>query len=179
MVRRALFAIAIICVASMPARAEIAPAQDAVKALGPSTNLPIPRFVTLKKDEVYMRRGPGADHPIEWVYVRKHLPLEVVNEFELWREVKDADGTRGWVSANMLSGERYVMVTPRSGTKDHRWALRSKPDGKSNIVALADPGVIAELKHCPESWCEIAAGSRTGWIERTALWGVLPGEKVD
>jgi SH3-like domain-containing protein len=151
--------------------------QGITRALGPSTNLPLPRFVTLKKDEVYMRRGPGPDHPIEWIYVRRHLPLEVINEYDLWREVRDADGTVGWISANMLSGERFVMVREREG-KEKRWPLHRRPDEKSDVVALADPGAIAELKHCPDAWCEVASGNHTGWIDRKALWGILADERV-
>jgi SH3-like domain-containing protein len=149
-------------------------------ALGPSTSLPLPRFVSLKKDVVYMRRGPGSDHPIEWQYVRKHLPVEVINEYDLWREVRDPDGkTEGWISANMLSGERYVMVIAPKGSKTLREPLRNRPDARAKVVALAEPGVIAELKHCPDDWCEISAEGRTGWIKRSAVWGILPDERVE
>ena len=158
--------------------AQAPPEESAPNALGPSTSLPLPRFVTLKKDVVYMRRGPGLDHTIEWEYVRKHLPVEIINEYDLWREVRDADGTQGWISANMLSGERYVMVVAPKGVNQHRVPLRNRPDPKAKIVAFAETGVIAELKHCPDEWCEIAAGNRTGYMERRALWGVLADERV-
>ena len=148
-------------------------------ALGPSTSLPLPRFVSLKKDVVYMRRGPGADHAIEWQYVRKHLPVEIVNEYELWREVRDPDGVEGWISANMLSGERYVIVTAPKGDKGRREYLRNRPDSKAKVIAFIEPGVIAELRHCPDNWCEVAASGRTGWIERGLLWGILPNERVE
>ena len=176
MFRRVVAFVAVSCVIALGAAAQNG--QGITKALGPSTSLPLPRFVTLKKDEVYMRRGPGPDHPIEWVYVRRHLPLEVINEYDLWREVRDADGTVGWISANMLSGERFVMVRARQGEKDNRWPLFRRPDAKSEVVALAEPGVIAELKHCPDAWCEVAAGAHTGWVQRAALWGVLADERV-
>lgn len=149
-------------------------------AIGPSTSLPLPRFVSLKKDVVYMRRGPGSDHAIIWKYVRKHLPLEVINEYDLWREVRDPDGkTEGWISANMLSGERYVMVIAPKGSKTHREPLRNRPDSKAKIMALVESGVVAELKHCPGDWCEISAAGRTGWVLRSALWGILPDERVE
>jgi SH3-like domain-containing protein len=167
----------------MAAHAVITPgfAQDAdtSKVLGPSTNLPLPRFVSLKKDKVFMRRGPGEDHAIEWVYVRRHLPVEIVNEYQLWREVRDSDGAEGWISATMLSGERYVIVRGQAGKKDASTALHSRPDAKSGIVALAQPGVIAVLRHCPDQWCEIEADSHTGWVERASLWGILDNERIE
>lgn len=148
-------------------------------ALGPSTSLPLPRFVSLKRDVVYMRRGPGSDHAIEWQYVRRHLPVEVINEYDLWREVRDPDGTEGWISANMLSGERYVLVIAPKGAKTAREPLRARPDTKAKVIAVAETGVVAELKHCPDDWCEISAGGRSGWIPRGLLWGVLPDERVE
>jgi len=165
------------CALSWPASAEEGSAKTA--ALGPSTNLPIPRFVSLKKDEVYMRRGPGEDQPIEWVYVRRHLPVEIINEYDIWREVRDADGAQGWISATMLSPERYVMVRKQVGQKDARTPIYTRPDSKSPVVALAQPGVIAELRHCPDAWCEVEANDRTGWIERASIWGVLDNERVE
>jgi len=177
---RSLLVFALFCLVGAGAALAQGPAGEGeTNSLGPSTSLPLPRFVTLKKDVVYMRRGPGSDHAIEWQYVRKHLPVEVINEYELWREVRDADGTQGWISANMLSGERYVMVIAPKGSKQHRAPLRNRPDGKAKVIAVAETGVIAELKHCPDNWCEIAAGNRTGWIERSALWGVLADERVE
>ena len=176
---RSLPVLALLClVGTSVSFAQGPPENPPANALGPSTSLPLPRFVTLKKDVVYMRRGPGSDHAIEWEYVRKHLPVEIINEYDLWREVRDADGTEGWISANMLSGERYVMVISPPGKKQNREPLRNRPDAKAKVIAFAETGVIAELKHCPDEWCEVSAGNRTGWIERRALWGILPDERV-
>ena len=58
------------------------------------SGLPVPRFVSLKSDRVNMRKGPGTDYPTAWVYRRAGLPLEVIKEFEGWRQVRDADGVR-------------------------------------------------------------------------------------
>ena len=174
--------LALVCligVGASPALAQGSAENPPASALGPSTSLPLPRFVTLKKDVVYMRRGPGSDHAIEWEYVRKHLPVEIVNEYDLWREVRDVDGTEGWISANMLSGERYVMVVSVPGRNQTRQPLRNRPDAKAKVIAFAETGVLAELKHCPDEWCEISAGNRTGWMERRALWGILPDERVE
>ena len=73
--------------------------------------LPIPRYVSLRSDEVNIRTGPGVQYPIEWVFTRRHMPVEVVEQFEHWRKIRDIEGTTGWVHQSMLSGKRYSIVT--------------------------------------------------------------------
>ncbi len=41
------------------------------------TGMPVPRFASLKSDEVNMRSGPGQRYPIVWVYKRKAMPVEI------------------------------------------------------------------------------------------------------
>ena len=74
------------------------------------TGLPIPRFVSLKGNEVNLRRGPSLDYKIDWVYKRKHLPLMIVSEFGHWRKVTDFEGYSGWIYKDLLSGSRYIIV---------------------------------------------------------------------
>jgi SH3-like domain-containing protein len=136
-------------------------------------NLPVPRFVSLRADEVYMRTGPGERYPIEWVYTRKGLPLEVVAEFDIWRKVRDWQGTEGWVHERMVSSNRNVVVTGATRT------LRSAPDAAAPAVARAEPGVIAHLLECHGAWCRIEAQGVKGWLGRDALWGVFPNETVE
>src|SRR5258708_4490879 len=60
-------------------------------------NLPVPRFVTLRSDKVNLRVGPSEQYPIDWVFTRKNLPVEIVAEYGTWRKIRDIDGTEGWV----------------------------------------------------------------------------------
>src|SRR5262245_33767699 len=78
---------------------------------GPSGQ-PVPRFVSLKSDRVNLRQGPGTEYPTAWVFRRAGLPVEVLKEFESWRQVRDAEGTTGWVSGAMLSGRRTAVILP-------------------------------------------------------------------
>ena len=77
---------------------------------GKVTNLPIPRFVSLKAEEGNVRRGPSLSHRIDWVYTRRNMPLEVTGEHGHWRRVRDRDGQGGWVHYSLLSGARHVIV---------------------------------------------------------------------
>ncbi|MGI9419233.1 MAG: SH3 domain-containing protein [Geminicoccaceae bacterium] len=60
-------------------------------SIGRSTGLPIPRFVSLdaRQREVNVRFGPGQQYPINWVFTRPGVPLEIIAEFDNWRKIKD------------------------------------------------------------------------------------------
>jgi SH3-like domain-containing protein len=133
--------------------------------------LPVPRFASLGSDKVYMREGPTYRHPILWVYRRKGLPVEVLAQYDVWRRVKDSDGTVGWVHSSMIAETRTIVVTARSHVP-----LRRTNDLRSQILALAQPGVVAKLEACATSVCEIETAGTEGWIEKKNIWGVKPGE---
>ena len=131
-----------------------------------------PRFASLRVDPVNLRTGPGERYPIEWVYQRKGLPVEVTAEFDVWRKVRDSDGTEGWVHQRMLTTVRNVVVKGALRT------LRSDPNPDAAAVARAEPGVIAHLLECRDAWCRIETQGVKGWLQRSEIWGVLPNEIV-
>jgi SH3-like domain-containing protein len=134
--------------------------------------LPVPRFVSLRADEVNLRTGPGERYPIDWVLTRKGLPVEIVEEFEAWRKIRDPQGTEGWVHQRMVTGTRNVMVTGEVRT------LRADPDASAPAVARAEPGVIAHLLDCRDTWCRVELQGMKGWLKRNEVWGVYPTEAV-
>ena len=137
---------------------------------GPVTNLPLPRYVSLKASEGNARRGPSLNHRIDWVYTRRALPLQITAEFGHWRRVRDHDGEGGWVHYSLLSGARTVLI-------DHDMVdLHTLPAEDSPVVARAELGVVARLGECHPEWCQITADGQRGWTEKAALWGVEPGE---
>ncbi len=140
-----------------------------------SSGLPLPRFVSLRAEEVNMRTGPGVQYPVEWVYTRKDLPVEIIAEFETWRKVRDWEGTQGWVHQSMLSGKRTVLITG-----DVR-SLRAEDDAKSQTKAKIEPGVIGRLIDCPKGngWCRIEAAGLEGWLRHVDFWGAYKNEVFD
>lgn len=140
---------------------------------GPVTNLPLPRYVSLKAGEGNVRRGPSMSHRIDWIYTRRALPLQVTAEFGHWRQVRDRDGAGGWVHYSLLSGVRTVLVE-----KDMA-ALRVQPSENAATVARTEAGVVARLGKCTVDWCRVTAGREKGWIAKTEIWGVDPGEVRD
>jgi SH3-like domain-containing protein len=157
------------------AQSAAAPAQSVT--LGPS-GLPLPRFVSLKSGRVNSRVGPGVNYSVEWMYTKSGLPMEIVQEYDTWRRVRDAEGSEGWINQSLLSGRRTAIVTPWQRGKEARINLLSEPDEKASVVAIIEPGVIGSIKACNGQWCEMTFDGHTGWLSQSSLWGAYPGEKV-
>jgi SH3-like domain-containing protein len=152
-----------------PAAASGASGASKIKTSG----LPVPRFVSIRSNAVNARTGPSTKYPIEWVFSRRGMPVEVVAEFDTWRRIRDRDGSEGWVMQGMLSSKRSVMVIGDIRT------LRRDPLPEARPIARAEAGVIGPLLHCKDDWCEIDAGGYRGWLRRAELWGVYPTERLE
>jgi SH3-like domain-containing protein len=143
---------------------------------GSVTGLPIPRFVSLKASEVNSRVGPGPDYQIAWVFKRAGLPVEILAEFENWRQVRDSEGVTGWVAAALLSARRTAVVAP--WVKERTvFTLTSSRSGSSEVAKI-EPGAIVDIVYCDGEACEVYAGEQKGWVPQKNLWGVYPGETV-
>ena len=140
---------------------------------GPVTNLPLPRFVSMKASEGNVRRGPSLTHRIDWVFKRKDVPLEVTAEHGHWRRVRDRDGAGGWVHYSLLSGVRTAIV------EQDMVDLHARPDENTMVVARVELGVIARIQSCMLDWCELSAGGYDGWAPKSAIWGVKPDEILE
>jgi SH3-like domain-containing protein len=179
--RTVAVAAAVTAAAAKPAPHPAAPAAPAKPVVvfnpneGTVTHLPLPRFLSLRSDDVNMRSGPGNRYPIIWIYKRRELPVKVEREFDIWRAVEDSDGVKGWVQQNLLVGKRSFVIT---GT-DPR-TLREDPDASSDAVAVLKPGVVGLIRKCDagSAWCQVTVGGYRGWLERDAFWGAAAGEVV-
>jgi SH3-like domain-containing protein len=149
-------------------------AQESGRKNGAVTGLALPRFVSLKASEVNSRVGPGADYQIAWVFKRAGLPVEVLAEFETWRQIRDSDGGTGWVAAPLLSARRTAVVAPWA--KDNTTVQLTSSRGGSSEVARIEPGAIVDMVLCDGEACEVYAGNQKGWVPQKNLWGVYPGE---
>lgn len=168
-----------LCALALAALAATLPARDlraqevnapTSETLGSVTNLPLPRFVSLKTSEGNVRRGPSLTHRIDWVFTRRGMPLEITAEYGHWRRVRDRDGQGGWVHYALLSGVRSVLV------EEDMMRVHARPDANAPVMAAFEIGVVAQLGACVADWCEISAGSHEGWAPKSKLWGVKPDE---
>jgi SH3-like domain-containing protein len=131
-----------------------------------------PRFAALRAEKVYLRAGPGPDFPIQWVFVRRNLPVEILANFDIYRKIRDSEGTVGWVNQQMLTGRRSVLVAGE--IRD----LHGEANPTSDVVARLEPGVIASVSRCDPTWCEVKAGGYKGWLKRDEVWGLEPDEVI-
>jgi SH3-like domain-containing protein len=132
----------------------------------------VPRFAALKTDETNMRKGPGQRYPIDWVYQRRDLPVEVEREYDVWRYVRDAEGVQGWVHQVTLSDRRTFVIQNQDVT------LRAAANDTAGPVAMLKAGVIGRLRECDagSKWCEVQVGGYKGYLRREQIWGLLPDE---
>lgn len=155
----------------LPAAAQD-PARMSPEALKNMSGLPVPRFASLRAGRANLRVGPGTDYPARATFVRAGVPLEVLKEWNVWRQVRDAEGETGWVDRAMLSTERHFQVTGEVRT------LRARPDLAAPPVWRAEPGVVGRIVTCAEAWCRIEVDGRSGWILREQGFGTYSGEAV-
>jgi SH3-like domain-containing protein len=157
-----------LCVAVLPAAGQ-------GTTTGP-TGLPIPRFVSLKSDRVNVRVGPSREHDIAWTFVQSGLPVEIIQEFDNWRRIRDWEGKQGWVFRSLLSGRRTALVTPWE--KNDRTPLRARSQSDADIVAELEPFVLTTVSKCSAGWCRVNGEGFDGWMDQTRLFGVYPDESV-
>ena len=125
-----------------------------------------PYWASIRVHEAFMRVGPSASYPIDWVYSRAGLPLRVVRINQGWRLVEDPDGIRGWISASLLSRTRGAIVVG-----DGLAAMREEPSGSARLKWNLEPGVVGELGKCSDGWCELDVAGHEGFVEEARLWG--------
>lgn len=141
--------------------------------VGTVTNLPLPRFVSLKGNEGNARRGPGLTHRIDWVFTRSGMPLRITAEYEHWRRVEDAEGVGGWVHYALLSGVRSVLIA------DDMAEFRNRPQDEAEVIFKAERNVVGWVQECLPDWCRLSVDGDRGWVRKTALWGVSPTETIE
>jgi SH3-like domain-containing protein len=141
---------------------------------GSATGQPLPRWASLRTDEVNLRTGPGTRYPVEWVYRRRDLPVQIEREFEVWRLIEDQDGIKGWVHQATLTGRRSFVLRGKDQT------LRRNAADDSSPVAILRAGVVGRIRACEATaaWCEVQVAEYRGWLKREVLWGLNINEAV-
>lgn len=133
----------------------------------------IPRMVSLRAEEVNVRSGPGIRYPVQWVFQRKYMPVEVIAEYDTWRKIRDWEGAEGWVHRAMLSSQRAIVVIGDEAT------MRRQDKIKSPAVARLSQGMVAKIEECQRAWCYLNVRGYSGWVSRQGLWGLYPEEIIE
>ncbi|RYE06368.1 MAG: hypothetical protein EOP33_04075 [Rickettsiaceae bacterium] len=145
-----------------------------LQLLAESKKLPIPRFASIKSNEVNARTGPSIKCSIEWIFVKKDEPIEVIAEYEQWRQIQDVEGEGGWVHSSVLSGKRFVIVK----NNDLIELLKYPTLDKKVVIARISPGVRCKVKKCNQDFCSLVCKESKGWVHREELWGLYKNEQL-
>lgn len=139
------------------------------KDLNAATNTELPKFMSIKVSEANLRAGPGTNFPIELIYVKKHLVIEVVDAFDNWYKVLDEEGNTGWLHKSLVSSRRYFVV------KNDSAKLYKNP--KNNIELLfLETGLRGKIESCRNDWCKVKIKKYSGWLQKIDIWGVYQNE---
>ena len=138
--------------------------------IGSDSGFKLPRYVSLKSNEVNLRIGSSKNYPIKLKYTKKNFPIEIIQEYNQWREVKDFEGNKGWIHKSLLKGERYALAD----SKNKMLLVYNKPNGK--LIGEIGNYNIVKLKKCLKNWCQINIEEARGWSHKRDLWGVYQDE---
>ena len=125
---------------------------------------PVPRYASLKYDEVNGRAGPGTDYPKKWVYRRQGLPVMVIRESRDWAKIRDPQGDEAWVHQRLLAARR-------TGITASALLLSQRPFPDAPPVAQVAMGVVIDIADCEGDWCRAAINGYRGWAPRDSVWG--------
>ena len=124
-------------------------------------------FLSLKNNEVNLRQGPSFEYPIKFIYKKKYLPIEVLDESETWRKIRDFENNSGWIHTSQLSKKKTAICIKNNSV------LYKKPTIFSKPIAKLEIGRLVLIKRCKVKWCKIASGDFSGWIYKNSLWGKI------
>ena len=124
-------------------------------------------FLSLKNNEVNLRQGPSFEYPIKFIYKKKYLPIEVLDESETWRKIRDFENNSGWIHTSQLSKKKTAICIKNNSV------LYKKPTIFSKPIAKLETGRLMLIKKCKVKWCNITSGDYEGWIFKNTLWGKI------
>ena len=122
-------------------------------------------FLSLKKNKVNVRYGPGFEYPIKYVYSKINLPIKQIDKKENFRRIIDLKNNSGWIHVSQL--KKANSIIPK---KDK--ILFSKPTNFSRPLAKIEKGRVLLVQSCNNNWCKIKTESFKGWVKIGHIWGI-------
>jgi len=124
-------------------------------------------FVMLKNSKVNVRYGPSFDYPIKYIYLKKNLPIKVIDKKENFRRIIDHKHNSGWIHTSQLKKSSSVILTKKK-------LIFTNPSKFSEPIAVAEIGKIILITKCKNNWCKTNGDNISGWILFDDYWGKLP-----
>ena len=120
--------------------------------------------VSVLKNGVNIRSGPDTKKEVLWILF-KGYPLQVNARKGKWAQVVDFDGDKGWISVDLLSKEKTLIVKADTAN------LRVGAGKDYEIVASVKRGVVFKPLTTHGDWVKVKhADGTTGWILGKLLW---------
>ena len=141
------------------------------KDFGTETGFKLPRYVSIKSDEANLRVGPSQNYPIILKYVKKNLPVIIIEEYKVWRKIKDIYNNVGWIHKRLLTGSRNGIIISNN---QNRVYVMNTSEGIT-IGEIEVDNIISILK-CKMNSCLIKYQNYKGWVNKNNLWGVDQSE---
>ena len=141
---------------------------------GSETGFKIPRFVSLKSNDVNLRKGSSTNYPIILKYTVRNLPIEIIDEYDHWRKTLDIEGNQGWIHKNLIKGDRFAITNQNYISP---LQIKNKPQGR--VIGTIGKNNIVKINKCFLDWCFISHENKKGWVEKINLWGVYKYEKFN
>ena len=146
------------------------------------SGLPLPRFASTRSEPINVRVGPGQKYDIAWTYLKSGIPVEIIQEFDTWRKIRDVDGEEGWIHQNLLTGTRVGYVTPLIANGEI--PLLASQSDEAGVRARLGAGLKVTISEIDGAWCQVSASGQgssgfSGYLHQEELWGVYPDEVFD
>ena len=135
-----------------------------VLAFFPSFAISDDTFLSLKKNKVNVRYGPGFNYEVKYIYRKKNLPVKIIDKKENFRKVIDIKKNSGWIHISQLKKSKSFIIT-----KDK--ILFKRPSIFSKPIVKIEKGRLLIYKKCQDDWCKVETGNYTGWLKINNIWG--------
>ena len=130
----------------------------------PSLAISNDTFLSLKKNKVNVRYGPGFNYEVKYIYRKKNLPVKVIDKKENFRKIIDIKKNSGWIHISQLKKTNEIILLENQ-------TLFKKPSLFSEPIINIEKGRLLLIKKCRPNWCKIISGKYKGWIENDNVWG--------
>ena len=124
-------------------------------------------YLMLKNNKVNVRYGPSFDYPIKYIYLKKNLPIKVIDKKENFRRIIDHKHNSGWIHTSQLKKSSSVILTQSQ-------YVFSKPTKFSEPLAIVEKGKLILIEKCKNNWCKLSNKEISGWMVFENFWGILP-----
>jgi len=123
-------------------------------------------FLSLKKNKVNVRYGPGFDYPVKYIYNKINLPIKQIDKKENFRRIIDLKNNSGWVHISQLKKSNSIIILENK-------ILFKKPSNFSKPILRLEKGRMLVIKKCNANWCNAKTDNYYGWVKTNNIWGSI------